>query len=307
MLGLLIYPKFINYLKRKDYNQKVSEYALEEYKLKAKTPIMGGLLFVIIPSLVVLCLSLFLFNDIKNLWILAAFFGFGMVGFADDFTILIKGNNDGLSPKSRLIAELLIVTVMYLFLRNTLATTIHFPIINLDLDLKFLYFVLLVVMYLGEANACNFNDGMDGLCAGCSSISLLVCLIVAINQQNTDIMLIIVSVLGGLLAYLVFNWHPAKIFMGDSGSLALGALFAGIAMSLKIEVPIIIICGTFLVEMGTVIIQRTYYKIYHRRLFTYTPIHYAFVKRGAKEVNVVLGFYVLTAVFGILGYLLTII
>ena len=307
VLGITIYPYFIDFLKMKNYNQNVSEYALEEYKQKAKTPIMGGVLFILLPVISVFLCSLFTDFSAKYYSVLLIYLAFGLVGFADDYIILIKHDNAGLGAKTRLIAEALIVIVFYLLNLRHLDTSVTIPLFKAVIELKHLYLFFILIMFLGEANACNFTDGMDGLCAGCSFISLIPLLIYSAMSRKFELVLIIMAVLGALLAYLKYNRSPAKIFMGDSGSLALGALFSVLAVFLKVEIPLVIILFTFFIEIMSVIIQITSVKLFKRRVFAYTPIHYSFIIKGKKEKDVVKMFYLFTTFFAFVGFLLIVI
>ena len=159
----------------------------------------------------------------------------------------------------------------------------------------------MILLYTAEANAVNFTDGMDGLCAGVSFIALIPFTIIALSKGINGIAIVIMPILGGLLGYLFFNFHPAKIFMGDSGSLALGALFASLAIVLNKEIALFVIGGVFVWEMFCVCLQLTSVKLFHKKVFKYTPIHYSFVLKGMKEVDVVKMFYLIGIVLAIIG------
>lgn len=304
-LMLLIMPHFIKLLKSLNYNQSVSEYALEEYKNKAKTPIMGGLLFVLIPIVVVVALDYKIIFNAHSLLVIMSYLLFCLVGFLDDFIIIVKQNNDGLSPKLKMAMQLVFAGLIFVLFRNSISTEIS--IFNFSFDLGLFYAVFMIFMYAAESNAVNFTDGMDGLCAGVSFISLIPFLIFAFIAKENYVVLIIASVLGGLLGYLFFNFFPAKVFMGDSGSLALGALFASIAVVLNKEFALLFVGGVFLWEMVCVCIQQIAVRTIHRRVFSYTPIHYAFVLKGLREKKVVILFYMITIVCSLVGLLIGVI
>lgn len=303
-LGLvaIIMPLFIKVLKNHNLNQEVSEYALEEYKKKAKTPIMGGLLFVAVPSFFIFVIQPGIINDKNCLFVILSYVLFCVVGFLDDFIIIVRKNNLGLSPKVKLLMEFVFATVLYFLFRDIISGTITIPFIGVSFDLGLLYPLFMVFMYMSEANAVNFTDGMDGLCAGVSFISLLPFLVFSVIANLYNVFILILCVLGGLVGYLIYNFHPAKIFMGDSGSLALGGLFSALAVVLHKEVALIFVGGVFLIEMLCVVIQQISVRVFHKRVFSYTPIHYAFVLKGNKEVKVVLGFYVAAFVLAVAGF-----
>ena len=258
ILVLIGMPKLIDYLKKISFNQTVSEYSLKEYKEKAKTPTMGGILFIVVPIIVTLFLAKGVLADLKMIVILLSFAGYVSL----DITI---------------------------------------PIIKVVLPLSWLYSILVFFMFTGASNAVNLTDGMDGLAAGCSFISYIAFLIIALCMKEYQVAIFISSLLGALLGYLHYNVSPAKIFMGDTGSLALGAGFAAIAMVLKQELLLIIIGGVFVWETLCVIIQISSVKIRKKRVFKYTPIHYSFVLDGISEKRVVRSFWLLSLICAVIG------
>ena len=301
----IVMPFYIRLLKSLHYEQRVSEYALEEYKNKAKTPIMGGLLFVVVPIIVCIVVYPNIINDKSALMIMLSYFLFFLVGFLDDILIILRNSNEGLNPKLKMLMQLGFGLLIVLVFKDILDTRIIIPIIDISIDLGYIiYAIFAVFVFTAESNAVNFTDGMDGLCAGVSAISLIAFLILAIYLKRYNVALIIACVEGGLIGYLYYNFFPAKIFMGDSGSLALGALFVAITMVLKQELLLIIVGGVFLWEMICVCLQQLSVRLFHKRIFKYTPIHYAFVIRGLKEKKVVLLFYALAIVCTILGTLI---
>lgn len=300
-LMIIVMPHFIRYLKRLNLAQTVSEYALDEFKEKAKTPIMGGLLFVLIPVVV------FVFIARKNLdssilFVILTYLSFCLVGFLDDFMIILEHSNKGLSPISKLVMEAVFTVGLYALFGNDIAPCINIPFTNGGLTVAApIFIIFILVMFLGEANAVNFTDGMDGLCAGVSSITCIGYIILCIALKQYVLVVLLVCVLGGLAGYLFFNWHPAKIFMGDSGSLALGGLFSAITLLLQNEIALLFLGGVFLIEMGCVCIQQVSVRLFHKRVFRYTPIHYTFVLKGHKETTVVIGFYVVAFILTAIG------
>ena len=299
---LLLMPHFIDFLKKISFNQTVNDYSLQEYKEKAKTPIMGGILFIITPVLVTILLYPACLLDYKVCMVFLAFVGYGLIGFTDDFLIAVKKNNDGLKAQYKFGLQLLLAIVFYIMYQEHSILSIQLlfngPVINLGL----FYVVLILFMFTGSSNAVNLTDGMDGLAAGCTCFSLIPFLIFAYLSGNNGIRLFITSLLGALFGYLHYNVKPAKIFMGDTGSLALGGVLAALAMVLKKEIPLILIGGVFVIETLCVIIQITSVKTRHKKVFPYTPIHYSFVIKGMSENNTVHLFWVVSALFAILGF-----
>ena len=282
-LMCFIMPHYISLLKRAGANQNVSEYALKDFKEKGKTPIMGGLLFVLIPSFIVLIINPSIIKDHKALVIILSYISFCLIGFADDILILLRHNNDGLAPKLKLILQFVFAAIIYFIFKDVFDSNIRLPFTSITLNFGIIYPFFLVLLYAAEANAVNFTDGMDGLCAGVSAIALIAFFIIALTYGEDNIAIIIIAIIASLLGYLVFNHYPAKIFMGDSGSLALGALFASLGLILKQEVALFFIGGVFVYEMFCVCLQLTSVILFHKRIFSYTPIHYAFRLKGIPE------------------------
>lgn len=302
-LVLVLMPKYIDLLKKISFNQTVSEYSLDEYKQKAKTPTMGGVLFVLVPLVVTVLFNPLAIFDLDIAIVLLAFVGYGAIGFVDDYIIVVKHDNQGLLPRHKFLLQVILAVVFYIIYQGHASLDITIPFVNMVLPIGGLYAILVFFMFVGASNAVNLTDGMDGLAAGCSLIALVPFLIFALQQRNVSVVIFISSLIGSLTGYLRFNLHPAKIFMGDSGSLALGGAMAALAMVLKQEFALLIIGGVFVWETLCVIIQIGSVKIRGKRVFRYTPIHYSFVLNGMKEKEVVKSFWKLSFVFAIVGFL----
>ncbi|MBR3357557.1 MAG: phospho-N-acetylmuramoyl-pentapeptide-transferase [Solobacterium sp.] len=298
---LVSMPSLIRYLKKLSLRQSVSEYALEDDQKKAGTPIMGGLLFIIVPIIVTIATKFSVLHDTDTMIVLLAFAGYGLIGFIDDYLIAVKKNNDGLLPKQKFLMQLVLAVVFFLIYRSYAPLEIPIPFTGREIHTGWLYAVLILFMFTGASNAVNLTDGMDGLAAGCSFIALIPFGIFAYLQERSGLCIFIVSLMGALLGYLYYNKKPAKIFMGDTGSLALGGVLAALAMVMKKELALIFVGGIFVVETLCVIIQLTSVKLRHKRVFPYTPIHYAFRLKGMPEVNIVRMFWLVEAVFALIG------
>ncbi len=304
VVSFMLIPFLIKYLKGINANQRVSEYALKEFKAKNQTPIMGGLIFVFIPLFTMIIINYKEFINYESLLIFSFFILFSLIGFIDDYLIVVKNNNNGLSPKLKLILQILITVIIYFSFNKAFSNELYIPILKIFIPLGIYYLPFMIFMLCAESNATNFTDGMDGLLAGVSIIALIPYLIIAYNENRIEIVLILVSILASLIAYLAYNKFPAKIFMGDVGSLALGALFSIISILLKMELVLIIIGGVFVWEIASVVIQIFWVKVFKKRIFLYTPIHYSFKKRGLSEQKVVSLFYAVAIVLAIVGYLI---
>lgn len=298
---MIIMPHWIDFLKKKSFNQTVSEYSLEEYKEKAKTPIMGGVVFILVPVIVTYILDFKGAIQPDILVVVLTFIGYGAIGFIDDFLIIARHNNDGLSPKKKFGLQVLLAIIVFLFYRSNVSLSIHVPFTDVEWNLGIFYFFLILFMFAGSSNAVNLTDGMDGLSSGCMQFSLVAFFILAYVEKNATLLIFIAALIGALFGYLYYNVAPAKIFMGDTGSLALGAVLAAIAMVLKKELALVVIGGTFVIETLCVILQISSVKIRHKRIFPYTPIHYAFRIKGMPEKSIVRMFYLVSLIFAVLG------
>ena len=289
-LSMLSYPKLISYLEANGSKQTVSEFALDAFKNKPKTPTFGGLIFVAIPILVAV-----VFNGLhidSNLYLILFVYGsFGLIGFIDDYKIVKEGKNDGLSPKQKFLLQNILALGFYvLYILNGGTNILTIPFTTIHLDLGLFYLPLVMLMLVGASNAVNLTDGMDGLAGGTTLIALVPLIVIGWNSSSS-LLIALFAILGSLIAFLWFNKKPAKIFMGDVGSLSLGAMMAACAVIYKSELVFVVIAGVFVFETVCVIIQKISWKTRKKRVFRYTPIHYTFTLNGWEESNVVKFFY----------------
>ncbi|HEY4537522.1 MAG TPA: phospho-N-acetylmuramoyl-pentapeptide-transferase [Erysipelothrix sp.] len=301
LLASFLYPHFIKFLQENNFQQKPSEYALEEYKEKSKTVTFGGFIFLIVPIIV----TVFLLNrylDRNTVLILLVFLGYGLIGLVDDYKIVKEGKNDGLSAKMKFALQLILAVVFYvLYLKFGGDNLLTVPFKKTPIDLSYLYFVMVLFILTGSSNAVNLTDGMDGLASGTVIIALLPFAYFAYQQAEMGLFFFVISLIASLFAFLRFNKSPAKIFMGDVGSLALGAVLGVLSILLRKELLFVIIGGVFVFETVTVIMQQISWRTRRKRIFKYTPIHYSFTLNGWKEKDVVLLFYALGLTFALIG------
>jgi phospho-N-acetylmuramoyl-pentapeptide-transferase len=303
ILGIVLYPRLINFLNSHEAKQEVNEYALDEFKDKEKTVTFGGVPFILIPVITFFVLNLRNLSSI-SLVILGVFLAYGLLGFVDDYKIITEGRNDGLKASHKLLMQMVIGVAFYFIYTNTGGTTIiDLPVLNRGINLGILYLPFVVIMFSAYSNAVNLTDGMDGLATGTSIIAFLALAYFAYVQAEFEILVILLGVVGALLSFLVFNYSPAKIFMGDVGSLALGALFAVVSVYLNLEIVSLLIGGVFVFETLCVVIQQISWRTRRKRVFKYTPIHYSFVLSGWKEESVVHFFWFLGLVGALVGVL----
>jgi len=304
LISLIAMPYLIHYLKRLSLKQTISEYSLPEDQKKAGTPIMGGIMFIVVPVAVTLLCNPKSIGDPDMLVVLLAFAGYGLIGFTDDYLIAVKKNNDGLLPWQKFLMQLVLAVVFFLFYRSHAKLEVTIPFTNIVWHLGIFYFILVVFMFTGASNAVNLTDGMDGLAAGCSVFAVIPFMVFAVMEKRLGLAIFTASLEGALLGYLYYNKKPAKVFMGDTGSLALGGVLAAMAMVTKRELALIFIGGIFVIETVCVLIQQISVRTVHKRVFVYTPIHYAFRIKGMNEVNVVRMFWLVEAVLAAIGLLI---
>ncbi len=298
---LAVMPILIPFLHKIKFGQVEREEGLASHKAKGGTPTMGGIVFVLIPVLITLVLRPQSFFNTEMMIVILAYLGYALIGFIDDFIIVVRKNNEGLRPAYKFALQSLLAVIFYFNYQNISATTLHSPVLNLTLDLGILYFGLIFIMFTAESNAVNFTDGLDGLCAGTALIAIFPYIIFALVQEKTELALFLLAISGSLLGYLRFNLHPARIFMGDTGSLALGGLLAASAMILKQELLLVVIGGVFLAEMLSVVIQVTHYKRTKKRIFKMAPLHHHFEMCGYKETQVVILFWCVGLICAVIG------
>jgi len=300
-LSLVLYPIFINYLNKRQHQQIVSEYSLDSFKSKAKTPSLGGVLFVVIPVISLLIIYPSSITDTRMMLVLLVYLAYGLIGFIDDYKIILERNNKGLSARVKFFMQLVLAIIFYLIFRQELSSAISIPFINISINLNGLYALFVLFIFTGSSNAVNLTDGMDGLAGGTSLIALIPFAVFAYLQNEIYLFGFIIALISSLIGYLWFNKHPAKIFMGDTGALALGAVLAAIALVLKQEFSFVFIMAVFIYETLCVIIQIGSVKLFKRRVFKYTPIHYSYTLSGWKETHVVYFFWGLGLIAMIIG------
>lgn len=314
MIGLIFSVCFacilIPLLRKLKAAQSLSIYLDERHKEKKGTPTMGGLIFIL-PTLLILLL-LYVSKKITisyNLEIVVfTFLGYGLIGFIDDFLIILRHNNKGLSEHAKLILQVMIAIVFfYLFMLANNEPLLWIHSLGIKWDIGWFYGLFILFVLVASSNAVNLTDGLDGLAGGLSAIAIGTFGIITWATEWLEgyetIALFCFVLLGCIIGFLIFNVKPAKVFMGDTGSLCLGATLGTIAILTRHELLLIVIGIVFVIETTTCIIQRYYYKLTHKRIFPMTPIHHTFEKLGWKEQDIVKLFWII----GLFGSMLAII
>jgi len=293
ILTVILAPIGIPMLRRLKFGQSIREEGPQSHMKKAGTPTMGGLIFLlsIIATTVVCGLLLDVFTT-HTVVLLLVFIGFGIIGFLDDGIKVILKRNLGLTSLQKLIGQIVIAIAAFLLLRlGTFDTAITIPFTEWQLDLGMLYVAFLIFWLVGFSNAVNLTDGLDGLVAGTASIAFAAFGVLALFNEQADIALFAFAVTGALLGFLIFNANPAKVFMGDTGSLALGGALAMISVLIKQELLLLLIGLVFVIETLSVILQVGSFKLRKKRIFKMSPIHHHFELSGWSEWKVVLVFW----------------
>lgn len=303
ILVLALMPSLITKLHDLKFGQTEREEGLASHKSKTGTPTMGGLIFIVVPLVVYTVFSFFspFGMNLNTIIIWLAFAGYGLIGFLDDYIIAVKKDNTGLKPALKFAMQSILAVVVFFMYRSANSTEILIPGTGMSVDLGWFYFLVVFFMFTGTTNAVNLSDGVDGLCAGLCAIALVPFFIFACWENQIDAACISFTVFCALLGYLRFNVHPAKVFMGDTGSLALGGLLAALAMVLKQELTLIVVGGVFVAETISVIMQVTYYKKTKKRIFLMAPVHHHFEKKGWSEWKVDTVFWAWGIVFALIG------
>lgn len=296
VISVLLCPVFIPFLKRLKFGQYIREEGPQSHQKKSGTPTMGGLIILIS----VIITSLFFVKDYPQIIpILFTTVGFGLIGFLDDYIKVVMKRNLGLKAWQKMLGQLLVtgIFVYYLHEFTNLGTSIMIPFSTKTWDMSlWLYVPFVFFVVIGTVNGVNFTDGLDGLASGVTTLVATFFTVVALVVK-TDISPITCAVAGSLLGFLVYNVYPARVFMGDTGSLALGGFVAATAIVLKMPLIIPIVGIIYMIEVISVMLQVTYFKISGgKRIFKMAPIHHHFELCGWSETRVVAVFSVITAV-----------
>lgn len=299
IIAIVISPFFIPFLQRLKFGQSIREEGPSWHQSKSGTPTMGGI--VILLSVVLAAIGIGIFFDVMNVetyLLLFVLLGYGLIGFLDDFIKVVMKRNLGLTSKQKLFGQLLIAIIFFFVLKQTeYETTVAIPGTDISFDLGWMYVIFLIFMLVGASNAVNLTDGLDGLLSGTAAIAFGTYAVLAYNLEQYEVAIFSIAIVGAVLGFLVFNAHPAKVFMGDTGSLALGGAIAAIAILTKMELLLILIGGVFVLETLSVIIQVTSFKLTGKRVFKMSPLHHHFEMSGWSEWRVVITFWLVGLLF----------
>ncbi|WP_138493220.1 phospho-N-acetylmuramoyl-pentapeptide-transferase [Paenibacillus pinistramenti] len=301
ILAVIAAPLFIPLLRRMKFGQQIRGEGPQSHLKKAGTPTMGGIIIMLAFTIAFLKFTNKMDTDFYVL--LIASLGFGLVGFLDDYIKIVFKRSLGLTAKQKLFGQLLFaVIVCVLLIRDGHSTAIGIPGTDYSFDWTgWFYYPFIVIMMLAVSNAVNFTDGLDGLLSGVSAIAFGAFAVVAMQATSLPAAVCAAAMIGAVLGFLVFNAHPAKVFMGDTGSLGIGGAIAAIAIVTKSELLFLVIGGIFVIEMLSVVLQVGSFKLRGKRIFKMSPIHHHFELSGWSEWRVVVTFWAVGLVLAGIG------
>ena len=312
MIGFILSTVFgyflIPILKKIKAGLRINVY-VEYHQKKSGTPTMGGLIFII-PTIVTILILLFTKKiefSVNLLIVLFVFISYSMIGFLDDYISIKKKRNEGLTQTQKLSLQFVVALVFYLLysLYTDSKSVLEITALGIKWNLGWFYGVFILFLLVGSSNAVNLTDGLDGLAGGLSAISFLAFGLISWGsywiQGYQDIGIFCFVLVGSLIGFLVYNTNTAKVFMGDTGSLTLGATLATIAILTSHELSLAVIGGVFVIETLTVIIQVISVKFFHKRVFLMAPIHHHFERLGWKETDIVKLFWIIGLILALLA------
>ena len=309
-LTVLMLPRLIKYLHVLKFGQAIREEGPQSHMHKKGTPTMGGISFIVS---IVISLIVAMFLDSGNIQYYILFIyttiSFSIIGYIDDMLIVVKKKNDGLAPRKKLVLQILFSVIFYILVTYIYKDInyIHIPGFDYKLNISYLYLIFLVFWQTGFSNAVNLTDGLDGLATSVTIITTSTFALLAYKENNFPVLVFCLTIVGALLGFLKFNRNPAKIFMGDTGSLALGGILAAISVILHKEIAFLFIGLVYILETLSVIIQVAYFKKTGKRIFKMSPLHHHFELSGYGEVKTVYIFVTIAVISSAIGYIIGVI
>lgn len=300
-VSVAICPLYIRLLRRLQFGQQIREDGPARHRFKAGTPTAGGVVFLLGTAAALLAVGR---SFPPELWmVLFVTFGSALIGWLDDFAKISRGRSLGLKARNKLAGQIFIAAAFTgaLALTGRYSPQVAVPFSGFSLDLGLFYPLLILVLMLGTTNGVNLTDGIDGLAAGTAIIAALAFFYIALTAGMTELALFLGALVGGCFGFLVYNLHPARIFMGDVGSLGLGGALAGAAVLTGAELTLVIIGGIFVLETLSVIAQVISFQLTGRRILLMSPLHHHFELKGWSEWQVVTGFWGAAFIFAVIG------
>ena len=302
---LLLGPIFIPLLHKLKFGQSIRAEGPKSHQIKSGTPTMGGIFLIAGVLIVTLIQAEWTAEIFLAIFIVAGHF---ILGFLDDYIKVVKKRNLGLKARQKLLGQILIsiVTIFIATQEIGIETNLWIPGADSTIDLGIFYYILVLIVIVGASNAVNLTDGLDGLAAGNMAIASSCYGVISLLTNHYNFAIFCAAIVGACIGFLKFNFHPAKIFMGDTGSLALGGAFAAMGILTHTELLLVIVGIIFVCEALSVIIQVISFQTTGKRVFRMSPIHHHFELGGWSEIKVVTIFWAFGLIFGILGLILVI-
>lgn len=303
LISVILSPIFIPFLRRLKFGQSIRKEGPKSHQKKSGTPTMGGIVILLsIVATTFIMIGKYGQPTIHIFLLIFVTFGYGLLGFLDDFIKVAMKRNLGLTSLQKLLGQIMVGLIFYFILQHyDFSTVISVPLTSISFDLGWGYAFFIIFWLVGFSNAVNLTDGLDGLVSGTAAIAFGAFAVLAWNLSQLEIAVFSVAVVGAVLGFLVFNAHPAKVFMGDTGSLALGGAIAAVAILLKLEIILIIIGGVFVIVTLSVILQVISFKTTGKRIFRMSPLHHHFELIGWSEWRIVVTFWTVGLIFAVLG------
>jgi phospho-N-acetylmuramoyl-pentapeptide-transferase len=302
LMCLFLSPKFIDFLRRREFGQNIREEGPAGHRAKAGTPTMGGLVIVIAFAVPFLVLST---RDWQSLGVFGVALACALLGFADDYTKIVRRRSLGLRARTKLVVTIAIALGLWwvAVYKVHLPPSVRLRFVDVQIDLGPLYPVFIYLVVVGTTSGVNLSDGLDGLAAGCAAIVLLAYIgITFITTGEHDLELLAGCLVGACIGFLWFNSFPASVFMGDTGSLGLGGAIAGLAVMTRTEVLLILLGGIFVIEALSVVIQVLSFQLFRKRVFLMAPIHHHFELKAWSETKIILRFWIVAAACAAIGF-----
>jgi phospho-N-acetylmuramoyl-pentapeptide-transferase len=304
LICMFLGPRFIEFLRLKEFGQQIREEGPAGHHGKAGTPTMGGLAIFL-----AVCVPFLILSEYRaaSLAVLGTALAMAALGFADDITKLRKRRSLGVSGRTKLVVQALTAIALWLVVTEYVEfrETLNLRVFDASIDLGLAYPILIFLVLAGATNGVNLTDGLDGLAAGCSAIVFLAYTAMTfITTGQEDLALLSACLVGACVGFLWFNSFPASVFMGDTGSLGLGGAIAALAVMTKTELLLIMIGGIFVIEALSVAIQVFSFQRFRKRVFLMAPIHHHFELVGWSETKIILRFWIVAAICGAIGFTL---
>ncbi|WP_244990362.1 phospho-N-acetylmuramoyl-pentapeptide-transferase [Clostridium algidicarnis] len=297
----ILAPISIPILSKLKFGQNIRSDGPKSHQKKAGTPTMGGIIFII-STLISMIIMIGKPSD-EAMVALYAFIGFGFVGFLDDYMKIRHKDNQGLNAKQKMVLLIIVSSVLSYYAYGKIGTELFIPFTSKTIDLGILYIPFMLVYFTGVTNAVNLTDGLDGLATSVTLLVITFFALVSFGMGHYTLSIFCLILAGSLLGFLRFNAFPARIFMGDTGSLALGGAVAMVAVALQLQLLLFIVGGIYVVETLSVIIQVTSFKLTGKRVFKMAPLHHHFEQLGWPETKIVTSFLIITVILCLIGFL----